>query len=108
MQLADASRRVPVPCATSAEQRPDGTVVVKRRRFGPVGRAFIRMLGGRPDVEIRLDRLGSAAWRLMDGRRNLAAIRVELEQIFPTEAQLPVRLGKFVGLLASKRMIELE
>ncbi len=108
MEIADASRRIPVPCATGVLERPDGTLVVLRRRRGALRRGILRLFGVKPNLEVRLDRLGSAAWRLMDGRRTVGDIRIELEKLFPTEGSVATRLGRFVGLLASRRMLELE
>jgi hypothetical protein len=108
LEIPDASSRVPVPCATGVLEKPDGTLVVLRRRRGAFRRVVLRLFGVKGEVEVRLDRLGSAAWRLMDGRRTLAQIRAQLETLFPGEDNVALRLGRFVGMLASRRMLELE
>ncbi|MBI1938760.1 MAG: PqqD family protein [Ignavibacteriales bacterium] len=59
-----------------------------------------------PDIKLKLDELGSAAWILMDGKRNVAAVASLLTEKFGEKIQ-PVneRLTKFLTGLYEQRLI---
>lgn len=101
------SQRVAEPAHDVRVEEERGRIVLRRRRFGPVRSALARAAGAKPDFVITLDALGSAAWRLLDGRRTVGEVRVALVAQFPGEADVGARLGKFVGTLVSHHMIRL-
>lgn len=86
---------------------PDGRVVVTRRKFGPIGTRFARLLRLSPDVRITLDLLGTAAWNRMDGRTT-SAILAELETEFPDEGRLDERLGHYLAQLAQAGLLSFD
>jgi hypothetical protein len=58
-------------------------------------------------LTVRLDELGSAAWRLLDGRRTVGQVLAELEKAFPGQPDLGKRLGAFLGQMASRELVRL-
>lgn len=59
-----------------------------------------------PDIKLKLDELGSAAWILMDGKKNVALVASLLTEKFGEKIQ-PVneRLTKFLTGLYEQRLI---
>lgn len=106
-RIPDVSQRVAEPADVAVEEDAHGRLTLRRRRFGPVRGRLVGMFGASPDFTIRLDALGTAAWRLMDGRRTVGEIRHALGVQFPHEADITVRLGKFLGTLVSHQMVQL-
>ena len=107
-QAADAAAWVPVRLVTDWQEGPDGRIVVRRRKFGRVGTAVLRMFRLRPDLTVHLDRLGSEAWRLADGRRTAGAIAGVLAERFPDERDVPARLGAYLSQLAAARLLRMD
>ncbi|MEA3203498.1 MAG: hypothetical protein QOI63_1173 [Thermoplasmata archaeon] len=103
-RIPDASRAVPRHANVEARQEEGRTVLV-RRRFGPARRRMLRLFKVEPDLTVRLDALGTAVWALIDGRRTVAQIKVELDARFPGEADLAPRLGKFLGAMVSRELV---
>jgi hypothetical protein len=87
--------------------REAGRVTLRRPKFGPGRSLVLRILRQDTHFTVRLDRLGSAAWALFDGRRTVADVRRQLEADFPDEPDIRARLGKFLGVLVSQRMVRL-
>ena len=81
-------------------------VVITRPKFGRFGTALLRLFRVRPELTLRLDPLGSAVWRLLDGR-TVGQVLAELERTHGDEPDLPQRLGRYLGTLASNRLISL-
>jgi hypothetical protein len=106
-RIADVSRRVAEHGDGVSWEEDAGRVTVRRRRFGAVRARLVGLLGEPADFTIRLDPLGSAAWRLVDGRRTVAEIRAELARLHPDEPDLGQRLGKFLGTMVSHEMLRL-
>jgi hypothetical protein len=105
-RIPDVSARVPEPAQVEVREE-SGRIVLVRRRFGPVRRRIVRLLGAQPDLTIRLDPLGSRAWRLMDGRRTVAQVKAELERELPGEPDIGPRLGRLLGTLVSHGVLRL-
>lgn len=59
-----------------------------------------------PDIKLKLDELGSAAWLLMDGKKNVALVASLLTEKFGDKIQ-PVneRLTRFLTGLYEQRLI---
>lgn len=59
-----------------------------------------------PDMKLNLDEIGSAVWLLMDGKKKVKEIALELSQKFGDKIQ-PVdeRLTKFLTQLYEQRLI---
>ena len=107
-RIPDVSRQVAERVEdVRAEVGTDGRVTVRRRRFGAVKAKLVGLAGVPADLTIRLDPLGTAAWGLIDGRRTVGEIRVELARTHPEEADLAIRLGKFVGAMVSNGFVRL-
>lgn len=107
-RIPDASRQVAEPAdGVRVETDAHGRLVVHRRRFGAVRAALAKPFGVAPEFTIRLDDLGSEAWRLLDGRRTVGEVHAELVRRRPGEADLAARLGKFLGAMVSHHMVRL-
>ncbi|MEK6974962.1 MAG: PqqD family peptide modification chaperone [Candidatus Thermoplasmatota archaeon] len=107
-RIPDASRQVAEPTGDVVVTTDGhGLVTVRRRRFGPVRTRIARALGVAPDFTIRLDRLGSQAWGLLDGQRTVGEVHAELARRLPDEKDLAARLGKFLGTMVSRNMLRL-
>ena len=108
-RIADVSRRVAVPVdGVATEEDPaSGRLTVRRRRFGAVRARMAAAAGVPPDLTVHLDPLGSAAWRLLDGRRTVGEVRAELARLHPEERDVGTRLGKFLGTMVSNGFVEL-
>jgi hypothetical protein len=105
-RIPDASRAVPRK-ERVLERVEDGKVVLVRERFGPARRGLLRMFRVDPDLTVRLDELGTAAWALIDGKRTVGQMHVALQARFPGQADLAARLGKFLGMLVSRSLVRL-
>jgi hypothetical protein len=107
-RIADVSQRVAERVEeVRADEGADGRITVRRRRFGVVKARMVAMAGVPADLTIHLDTLGSAAWRLIDGRRSVADLRRELHALHPSEPDLSARLGKFLGAMVSNGFVRL-
>lgn len=108
-RIADVSQRVAaVAEGVSVEEDPaSGRLTVRRRRFGALRARMAAAAGVPADFTVHLDPLGSAAWRLLDGRRTVGEVRAELARLHPDERDIGPRLGKFVGTMVSNGFIEL-
>ena len=107
-RIADVSQRVAERVEeVGAEEGADGRVTLRRRRFGAVKARLVAAAGVPADLTVHLDPLGSAAWRLIDGRRTVGEVRVELQRSHPAEADVGPRLGKFLGTMVSNGFVRL-
>jgi hypothetical protein len=108
-RIADVSQRVAVPAeGVTVEVDPaSGRLTVRRRRFGAVRAKVAAAAGVPPDLTVRLDPLGSAAWKLLDGRRTVGEVRLELARLHPGERDVGPRLGRFLGTMVSNGFVEL-
>jgi hypothetical protein len=107
-RIPDVSRQVAERAdEVRAEEGADGRVTLRRRRFGALKAKVAAVAGVPADFTVHLDPLGSAAWRLVDGRRTVGEIRVELQKAYPAESDLAARLGKFVGAMVSNGFVTL-
>ncbi|MEA3191504.1 MAG: hypothetical protein QOD77_2086 [Thermoplasmata archaeon] len=106
-RIPDVSRLVPRRADVESREEANGRVTVVRVRYGPVRRRVLGVFGIPPTLTIHLDPLGSAAWRLIDGRRTAGDIKAQLQGKFPGEADLAARLGKFLGAMVSRGFVEL-
>ncbi len=104
--IADVSTRI-VEHGDVVAQDDGNRVTVSRRRFGGVRARLAPLFGVKPTFEIRLDALGSAAWRLMDGQRTVAEIRAELVRTHPREDDLTRRFSRYLGTMVSHQMVRL-
>jgi len=100
-----------VPVRTRGYRLDDsGQVVVLEPRYGStrVGR-WLAALMVRPNIEIRLDEFGSAAWELCDGEANVSAIARRLIDRFGDRIE-PVhdRLADFLRTLERTRFIRFD
>lgn len=106
-RIPDVSRSVAEPAEDVTIEEEKGRLTLRRRRFGPARAALVGLFGASKDFTVHLDALGTAAWRLLDGRRTVGEVRVELGRLFPQEKDVPARLGKFLSVLVSHQMVRL-
>lgn len=110
-EIPDVSRRRARPALGVRWSEDGGRVVVVRRRWGPLRSRIGALLGANPDMTVRLDTLGSAAWRILAAPQGAATVGDALARLhreFPGEPDLPQRLGRFVGTMVSQRMLKLD
>ena len=106
-QVVDLLELTPVRCALWLE-REDGRVVIDRPRppIDGLGGLFRRagwMLAPR---RIRLDDVGSFAWRRLDGATKMRALAGVMRDAFPDSCdQLEERLGAYVRPMRRLRLI---
>lgn len=105
-RIPDVSRQVARPAPGVVVRQSHGRLVLERPRFGPLRRLFAHLVRVPTTVTANLDELGSAAWLLLDGR-TVAAVKTALEQTFPGQSNLGVRLGTFLGHMVSRRFVVL-
>ncbi|MEA3135835.1 MAG: hypothetical protein QOC71_116 [Thermoplasmata archaeon] len=107
-RIPDVSQRVAERVEeVRSETGVDGRTTLRRRRFGAVKARMVAAAGVPADLTVHLDPLGTAAWRLIDGRRTVGEIRVELLKANPTEPDIGARLGKFLGAMVSNGFVRL-
>lgn len=87
--------------------RDEGVVIITKQRGGRISRGLLRMLGMKTTMEVRLDAVGSAVWRALDGR-TAQEILGELEDAFPNESQLNERMGRYLGALVGHGLVTVE
>lgn len=103
-----APETVPVK-ATQGASEEGSTVVLLMPRYPTIAGKLVGKLFGRSThIKVKLDDVGSAVWRLIDGTRNVRQIGEEIQSSFGEGAQ-PVfpRLEEFLGILARNRFIRL-
>lgn len=106
--MKDASDRHVTRADVSWKRLPDGRVEVTRRKFGTTGSTMLKAFKVSPDLVVRLDSIGSDAWELLDGKRDLGAVHDLLKQEHPDIEDLPERLGKFVSMLVSNGLASID
>ncbi len=62
-----------------------------------IGKRFCRMLGRDPEFTVNLDEKGSLVWKMCDGKHTVEEILKEMEQAFPDEKDIDVRLFLFLS-----------
>ncbi len=105
-RIPDISRMVPRRAVVESSEEA-GRITVLQRRKGVLRPRILRLFGIPPFLKIHLDPLGSEVWRLVDGVRSVADIKIALEAKFPDETQVAARLGHFFGLMVSKGLVTL-
>ena len=91
----------------SYEWEEKGKVIVKVPRFrSRLGRRFCRLIKKKQTYDVNLDKLGSEAWKMCDGKRTVREIARALKEKFGDEIH-PVheRLGEFLNIMESNRLI---
>lgn len=92
-----------------AEQEIDanGIVTILFPKFlNSFAKKYFNPLLKSPCVRVKLDALGSATWLMMDGKKNVREIAVELAKKFDdSQDSFEERVSKFVSLLYAQKMI---
>lgn len=98
---------VPVKSAAGFSQEA-GVVLLMPRYPTFAGRIMGKLLRRSTHIRVKLDELGSAVWKLIDGNRSIRQIGDELQASFG-EAAAPVqaRLAEFLEILLRNRFITL-
>ncbi|MEM3341263.1 MAG: PqqD family protein [Thermoplasmata archaeon] len=102
--LEEFLRLVPIRlCIWKVE---DGDVIVFKRRFRwSFTNYFAEQLGFNTRVRVRLDKVSSTIWKLMDGRKSVASIAEELVKNFGKDIEpLYPRLREFFVMLEYNEM----
>ena len=90
-----------------AEDLEDGRVVLVRPKILSPRWAWVLRFLGRPDYRVRLDALGSAAWRACDGTRTVAQVADAVATAHPDAADPLPRTVAFIGELARGGFVNL-
>jgi hypothetical protein len=85
----------------------NGRVVIRKRKFGRFGTAFLRMFRIKTELTLKLDTVGSEVWRQLDGR-TAGEVLVSLQKMLPKEEGLPARLGRYLSTLISYKLAIME
>lgn len=91
------------------EEGPDGGAVllVPRFRKGPLAR-WLQPKLKRPNMRVKLDEIGSFAWRRMDGETPFGAIAGAMREHFGEKVEpAEERLEKFYTILCRDKFVEL-
>jgi hypothetical protein len=99
---------VPVRQGGGSVEEESGVVLLVPRYPTIVGRAMGRLLRRSEHIRVKLDDLGSAVWKLIDGKRSVREIGEELKAQFGEGAEpLYERLTEFLKVLVRNKMIRL-
>lgn len=91
------------------EDGPDGGAVllVPRFRRGPLAR-WLQPRLKRPYIRVKLDEIGSFAWRKMDGNTSFASIVEAMKREFRDRVNPPEeRLSQFLTILYRNKFVQL-
>ncbi|MHC4606415.1 MAG: PqqD family protein [Planctomycetota bacterium] len=99
---------VPVRLSGDVVEEESGIVLLVPRYPTIAGRFMGKVLGRSKHIRVKLDDLGSAAWRLIDDRRSVRGIGERLKAEIGEKAEpLYERLGEFLDILTRNKMIRL-
>jgi hypothetical protein len=99
---------VPVKSATGSHEEESSVILSMPRYPTPAGRLMGKLLRRSKHIKVRLDSLGSAVWRLIDGTKSVRQISEEMRNVFGDAAE-PVypRLMEFLVILHKNKFIRL-
>jgi hypothetical protein len=97
---------VPQP-VVEHEEAEDGIVKLLVPRFRARWMHWLQKRLKNPHMRVRLDDIGSAVWKLIDGRRTVTEIGIVMSEQFGEKIE-PVehRLGVFFGMLRRNNLVE--
>jgi len=95
------------------EQREEGKLNILLPRFRRAWLAkYLAPLNKEAFIRIKLDKFGSAAWLMMDGKKPVRQIADELEKEYPGTLDPPAetaeRVNKFMSVLYQQRFISFQ
>lgn len=106
--IPDVSRRTATRTDLAWEELPDGRVAIKKDKFSGVAAGMLKAFKVPPTLSVKLDPVGSDAWRLMDGSRTVGQVLQELRRRHPDEEDLPRRLSEYLSTMVSNGLVELD
>lgn len=88
------------------EEKNGEVVLIHAKELGRMERALMSVVGGSEVLRRPLGKMGSAVWRLCDGRHTVADICADLKERFGAEAE-PVlkRVAAYLKMLAERNYI---
>lgn len=99
---------VPVKSGSLFCEEEAGVVLLMPRYPTFAGRIMGKLLRRSTHIRVKLDELGSAVWRLIDGKRSIREIGEEIEARFgDAAAPVQARLAEFLKILLKNRFISL-
>ncbi len=99
---------VPVKTAQGASEEGSAVVLLMPRYPTFAGRLVGKLLHRSTHIRVKLDDLGSAVWRLIDGTRSIQQIGEEIQSSFGAAAEpVPPRLVEFLNILIRNKFIRL-
>ena len=91
------------------QENSEGNVELLKPKFSVerVQKMFSKMMK-QDHFKVKLDKVGSAVWKLIDGKKTVKEIGVELQNQFGADIE-PVydRLGQFIGQLHRSKFISI-
>lgn len=107
-QIRNIALCVPQPLVEHKDSE-EGLVTLLVPRFRAKSMQWLQARMKSPFLKVRLDEIGSAAWKLMDNKKTIVDIGVELEKQLGEKVQ-PVheRLGLFFGSLKKNSFVTWE
>jgi len=99
---------VPVK-STAGSCEEESRVVLLMPRYPTIaGKLFGKLLNRSKYIKVKLDRIGSTTWNLIDGIKTVNEIGEELIKVFDKEAEpLYPRLVEFMNILLGNKFIKL-
>ncbi len=107
-RISDVSKRTPHRADVPWEVLPDGRVAITKRKFGAAASKLLAAFKVPPTLTLKLDGLGSEAWKLMDGKRTVGDVASALLAAHPDESDVPARLGQYLSTLVSNDLVRLD
>jgi hypothetical protein len=97
-----------VKSAAGSCEEEAGVILFMPRYPTFAGRLAGKLLRKSSHIKVKLDALGSAVWKLIDGTRSIHQIGEEIQETFGNEAEpLYPRLVEFLNILLRNKFIRL-
>lgn len=107
-RIPDVSQRTAHRADVTWDVLPDGRIAITKRKFGAATAKLLGLFKVPPTMTLKLDALGSEAWKLMDGSRTIGQVAEALVAAHPDEKDVPARLGQYLSTLVSNELVRLD
>ncbi len=107
-RIPDVSKRTAHRADVEWEELADGRIAIKKRKFGAAATKVLAVFKVPSTLTLKLDGLGSEAWKLMDGSRTIGEVAEALVEAHPDEENVPARLGQYLSTLVSNDLVRLD
>ncbi len=107
-RIPDVAQRTAHRADVQWEELPDGRIAIEKRKFGAAASKLLSAFKVPPTLTLKLDSLGSEAWKLMDGQRTVGQVAEALMAAHPDQEDVPARLGQYLSTLVSNDLVRLD